>query len=66
VVVGAADAVGVVAVEPKDHTILVVDPDGVIPGQIPHEGVQSIARRNLRSSRPTTCPGEFVAVVGRA
>lgn len=38
VVVGAADVVGVVAVESEHHAILVVDADGVIPSQIPHEG----------------------------
>lgn len=47
-VVGAADVVGVVAVEPEDHTILVVDPDGVIPGQIPGEHVEATTGWDLQ------------------
>ena len=46
VVVGAADVVGIGPVEPEDHSILVVDPYGVISGQIPGERVEAIAGRD--------------------
>src|SRR6187431_2075183 len=52
VIVGAPHIVGVVSVEPKHHAVLVVDSNGVKPGEVAHERVEAIAGRHSQVLEP--------------
>lgn len=62
VTVAATDVVGIGPVEPEDHPILVVDSDGVTPGQIPHECVASSPSERITASSTASVLSTCAAV----